>query len=472
MSNELSVYEVNPERRKDWEWLIGNDEDLAKDLIEASQGARKHKPRKEQLDYARVGMEILLENTKKQIADEHDRKMHKLGAKEFYEEVDTSSIAIFTRYALPLIRRVFPRLYATSLVGVQPIPTPTAKVFYLDTKYGTTKYPTTAGDRLDLTTTMNKSYGGARKTVSATGDGVTVAFNLGHYGAKNLKVYSAGVLLTTGYTHAAGGTSAATDTVTFSVAPTLAVALLFVFDNVAEGDTARDIDMSMSSLTIEAEAIKLRSVMTVESMQDFAAYHGLQSEIELTNAMAGEVAREIDLNILERLFFNAGAGNTNWDSAGYLVGDDNTFYQKEYRKTLYEAIVATNNLIYRKRFVNASWIVGGVGFCERMEKLEQFNINTELSAPDDASVARRYEGTLAGKWKIYKDARLADTTALLGFNGDTPFQTGAVFAPYIPAYMTDLMPDPNVNFKMRKGIMSRFGYATLIPDCYATLTIV
>ena len=39
------------------------------------------------------------------------------------------------RFALPLIRRIYPNLIANELVSVQPMKEPSGKIFYLDYKY-------------------------------------------------------------------------------------------------------------------------------------------------------------------------------------------------------------------------------------------------------------------------------------------------------------------------------------------------
>lgn len=50
------------------------------------------------------------------------------------EQNTMSDIAAFTTFALPLVRRVYPRLFANELFTVQPMSQPTGKVFYLDWK--------------------------------------------------------------------------------------------------------------------------------------------------------------------------------------------------------------------------------------------------------------------------------------------------------------------------------------------------
>ena len=62
------------------------------------------------------------------------------------ETSDTSNVKAFTTYGFPLIRRVFPGLIAHDLVSVQPMPMPTAKIFFLDWVYGSARHGIAAGD--------------------------------------------------------------------------------------------------------------------------------------------------------------------------------------------------------------------------------------------------------------------------------------------------------------------------------------
>ena len=45
---------------------------------------------------------------------------------------------------------------------------------------------------------------------------------------------------------------------------------------------------------------------------------------------------------------------------------------KAYNRTLMDAIVDANNLIFQKRYRNASWIVVGTTTAARLEKLDEF----------------------------------------------------------------------------------------------------
>lgn len=312
----------------------------------------------------------------------------------------------FTTMALPLVRRVFSRLLAMDLVSVQPISQPTAKVFYLDFLYGT-----------------------------------------------------------------AGDTAVDTD----SVADVRDSA----YSTTTEGGTVRDINMKVTSETITAIEKKLKAIWSVELEQDLQAYHQLAAETELMRVLQDQIVREIDGIIIGQLLAGAtgtgtgtgtGAGNVNWDAAGYLAGDTSTTARTSYKKTLYEAIVDASNLIFKKRYRYANWIIGHPDAVVRLEKLEEFKIS-ESGTSGEFTVGRHYLGTLNDRFRIYKDPFFPNTNQLLlGYKGDTWSDAVGFYAPYIPLYMTPKIIDAN-DFKPRRGLMTRFASGTLIKNGLATVTI-
>lgn len=463
--------EDHPVRKARWSFMT---EGLEADLAREYQAVGKAAPAPDALTHARIQTEILLENELNRICmeDLKDQRMIRKAPESIFEEIDSSAVAPFTRFSLPIIRRVTPRTYARSLVNVQAMPQPVGRIFYMNVSYGEAKAPTTAGQRVDLVTNFNERYGGGRATVEFTATASQTNFDLEDAGTSGHQLYIDGVQQTANFSVSPGAGTGGVDRLVWSgTALGAGDEVVVIYDNYAEGDNARDIDVTMASDNIEAETWALRGTMTVQTLQDFQAYQGLSGEGEMTSTLAGEINREIDFSIIDRLRAGAMGGNTNWDSAGFLSGDTTTTAQRDYRKTLYEAIISTSNLIYRKRYLNPTWIVGGVAAIERLEKLEEFKLSNVPSSPDDATVDRIYEGTLAGKFQVFKDARFNDNTLLMGYKGSSPFHSGATFAPYIPAFLTDLIPDPNINFKVRKGLMSRNGFKITIPEVYGTVTI-
>jgi len=64
------------------------------------------------------------------------------------DQTTTANIADFTRFALPLIRKSYPKLISDNLVGVQPMSQPASLIFYIRYRYALSKGQTVAGTQI------------------------------------------------------------------------------------------------------------------------------------------------------------------------------------------------------------------------------------------------------------------------------------------------------------------------------------
>lgn len=398
-------------------------------------------------DYDRLVMETLLDNTKRW---------------EMFETSQTRNVGTFTTYGYPLIRRVFPNLIANELVSVQPMTQPTGLIFFLDFLYGTSKGGVTAGDNLADGSKFNPYYAGGtvRGEVLGEGTGEEKTFDLA-YGpivADSEVVYVDGIPVS-GYTIANGkititAAEGAAITVDYQVSP-------------GEGDDVPEIDFDMTSTDVQAESKKLKAKWTLEAQQDLMAYHGLSAESELLAVLGDQIRREIDRAIINDLYDNASAGNVNWSAE---APSDFSGSDREYRMTLYDAIIDANTLIYKRRYRNANWIVADPDTCSLLEKLDGFKELNNDAGVGGAGLGVEQFGILRNRFTVYKDPWATANKLLLGYKGNTFMETGYVYAPYIPLYTTPVITDPN-DFTPRRGVMTRYARKPVITDFYATVTV-
>lgn len=247
----------------------------------------------------------------------------------------------------------------------------------------------------------------------------------------------------------------------------------------AEAATVPEIALKISSADVSAKSKKLKAKWDLESEQDLYAYFGLNAENELMTATSGEIAREIDREVIRDLILFAGAGSTNWSAT--VPGSYSGLDPKLYRETLYDAIVDANNQIFKKRYRNANWVVADPDTCARLEKLEQFRLFPSPDPTGEIVTGPHLFGTISSKYLVYKDPwmQASDFTPingaaiggmLVGYKGTGPLDTGYVFAPYIPLLTTAPFTDPN-DMTTRRGMMTRYAKKGLIPECYATIII-
>lgn len=422
-------------------------------------------------DYKRLALETMLDSAQMWLMTEGT--------------TDTTNVQAFTTYGFPLIRRVLPNLIANELVSVQPIPMPTAMIFYLDFKYGKTRAGVQAGDIIGAPAAgggykFSPYYaGGMVRGLLLTDDAdegantFTIATDIPG-GAEMLPmdpdsvvVYKDGVIY-----HDFAVTNPETGAITVTIAVGQgggAITIDYHVAGTAEGEEIiSTLNLDMTSESVTAETKKLRADWTLEAQQDLFAYHGLNAESELLAVLADEIRREIDRLIINDLLRFASAGTVTWQSqmpTGYKGSE------REYRTTLWDAIIDANTLIYKKRYRNATWILADPDTCSRLEKLDGFKDLTQDEWSGNAGMGVERFGIIRNRFTVYKDPWMTPNTMLLGYRGTTMFETGYIYAPYVPLYTTPVFMDPRT-MKPTRSIMSRYARKPVITDFYAKVQIV
>jgi hypothetical protein len=241
-------------------------------------------------------------------------------------------------------------------------------------------------------------------------------------------------------------------------------------DRTPETGEVAEVNFDIGSDSVDAEEKALKASWTIEAQQDLKAYHGLDAESELMAVLSDEIIREIDILIIDDMTANATAGNVNWNINAPDTAPWTNLDPKVYKATLYDAIVDANNLIFKKRYRNATWLVADSDTCTRLEKLEGFKLAETV---DDAifNIGIHQFGVLRNRWVVYKHPWYQGNKILVGFKGASWLDTGYVYAPYIPLYTTPLIVHPDT-LKPIRGMMSRFGRKVVHGNCFATVTLV
>ena len=240
-------------------------------------------------------------------------------------------------------------------------------------------------------------------------------------------------------------------------------------DRVPGGDV-KEVTFRIASESVTAKEKALKAKWQIETQQDLKAYHGEDAESLLMGVTANEIIRETDMEIILDIEANAGAGNVNWSYTVPTTGAYASLDPKVYKETLYDALTDANNLIFKKIFRNASWILADADTCARLEKLEKFKLFEGADAQTENIGIIRF-GTLAQKYKVYKHPWFTANKILMGYNGGSWIETGYVHSPYIPIYTTPLIFDPN-DMTPRRGIMTRFAKKMVRSGFFATITLI
>ena len=424
---------------------------------------------------------------------------------------DTSDVAQFKRISIPLVRRIYPQLIANKIVSVQPLLGPTGLVYYLRFRYSSNKgsirgasnnggFP---GD--DANSLQQLASGDANldifyssqfiqnESTSAVPAPMSSAVN---YGALEHTPVLAGTVTGTVYYNGAAVqtfviSSAGAFTFSTITGSILATAgslnlntgeLVLTWNASAIGASSYCVvsyeynmecnqDLPEINLVIESEEIaaktrKLKAVWSYEAQQDLRSQHNLDAEAELTAILAQEINLEIDREVLTDLRNNAGTVAA-WDLATAL-GDT----IKEKYEALYVKIVEVSNVIHRKT------LRGGANFLVTSPEVSAiFETATAGFAPAPSetftsSLGVQYVGTVANRYRLYKDPLFPTNQILMGYKGDSYMDSGYFYCPYVPLTQTPVVLDPE-SFCPRKGILTRYGKKLLREGAkfYARLSI-
>jgi hypothetical protein len=256
-------------------------------------------------------------------------------------------------------------------------------------------------------------------------------------------------------------------------------------DRTADGTSIGipEIELELKSEPIVAKTRKLKAVWTPELAQDLNAYHSIDAEAELTQMLSEYISLEIDLEILEMLQSNA--FTTDYWSArvGYDFNtatnsfqiDSNAAAASAYVKstwfqTLGIKLQKVSNKIHQLTMRGgANFVVCSPNVATILESMNGFSANPGKDATTFSAGVTNI-GTLSNRYDVYKNPYMTENVILLGFKGSNFFETGAVYAPYVPLIMTPLVYDPT-NFTPRRGVMTRYAKKIVRPEFYGKIII-
>ncbi len=444
----------------------------------------------------------------------------------FEDQTTTANIADFTRFALPLIRKSYPKLVADNLVGVQPMSQPASLIFYIRYRYALTKGRTVAGTQIMRQNTAQSyarqngwaldpyySSQEVRGEDATIVGGSVVSATLAHRpvlaGTVVVEVYESeadaepncddpvpclrvsfgsdgapdGVLIgnctnftstlavdvsTTGATEFNHATGAVQITLSEGSFPAGAIARVNYEYDLEANPFQPEVTLSIDSDSVTAITRKLKTSWSLEAAQDLKSVHNIDAESTLTDLMADEMVAELDREIINDLIVSAAirARHNFATAAGASVN-----FTDRNIALLYKTLEVAN-IIHRTTLRGpANWMVMSSDICSKFEQLNDFRASDAFTT-EGVDIGIMNVGTIQGKMKIYKDPLFPNCKILMGFKGSSVLDAGYFYAPYIPLLSTPTVLDPN-SHTPSKGVMTRYG-KKLIEDgglYYGVITV-
>lgn len=425
-----------------------------------------------------------LENTQMQIA----RASHALN-----EITQPTDVGVFRKYAINLVAAVMPNLIANDIVSVQGMTAKTGEVRYLKLLYGNNKGTIKAGDTMRSTfvagdgqtmysseTVENESIGNIGeneytinlawlpvrpgsvlisvddKIVRDDSNGKLVAYNADGTAAASYLDATAGKN-TINYATGAVNLKLASTNVT-----TVAPLATYQYNSEIAPATVPQVNLKIDTLPMTATPRKLKVLYSFDAAFDMQRDYGTKINAELTAYTASQIKYEIDGEILKDLLIQAGAPAVTWDKK-VVSGISMLDHYESFNNAI---VSAGNNIFGATQFATGTFIVVGKDGANILETLAARGLYQRSGITK--AVGPHLAGYLGGI-PVYKNPYYSDTKFLVGYKGDGLFDSGYIYAPYMPILTTQLIMD--ADFQGSRGFATSYGKRMVNANMYTAGTI-
>lgn len=389
--------------------------------------------------YRRAVTALVMENQEKAMAEE---------SRQLNEAAPTNStgsaIQNYDPILISLIRRALPNLIAYDICGVQPMTGPVGLIFAMRSRYGS-QTGTEALFNEANTGFSGTNAAGANGNVSGSLTNTNPVFAL--------------------------GTSAS-----YGVAGGMTTAVAEGLGN-DSGNAFAEMGFSIDKVTVTAKSRALKAEYSMELAQDLKAIHGLDAETELSNILSTEILADINREVVRSIYRTATAGaQYGVTTAGTfdLDTDSNGRWSVEKFKGLVFQIEREANAIARatrRGKGNILIVSSDVASALAMAGVLDYTpaLKVDLNVDDTGNT---FAGTLHGRMKVYIDPYFGgssngDELATIGYKGNSPFDAGMFYCPYVPLQMVRAIGQdtfqPKIGFKTRYGMVAN-PFATTAGD--------
>jgi len=269
-------------------------------------------------NYTRKVTATLLENQAKAIMNDRQKMISESAVGGGTTTV--GMLGTFQKFAMPLVRRVYPNLIFNQLGATQPMQGPVSQVFYLG-------HNRVSGSTVqNIYSKFNLTYRGLIASSIGSSSG-TSNTNIGTMGGQT----SGGGLYEGNYSGEDGfdtsnvirdqyGSPSTTFGGQIASWPDPATTLgwsVSAGEKLA-GTSIPEISLQIQTQPVTARTRKMRALWTLEASQDLKAYHNLDLEQELTSLLSNELQLEIDRELIEDMRMIAyGMADTNAAFGGW-----------------------------------------------------------------------------------------------------------------------------------------------------------
>ena len=372
-------------------------------------------------NYRKEVTAVLLENQEREMRKQQEALFEAAPTNAVGSYGDTGGFAKFDPVLISLVRRAMPQMIAYDVCGVQPMTQPTGLIFAMKSKYGS------------MGSSDEALFNEADTDYSGTGT------HSGAYDFGGSETTGSGLATADGERLGQGGT----------------------------GDGSfGEMAFSIEKTSVTAKTRALKAEYSIELAQDMKSVHGLDAEGELSNILSTEILAEINREVIRTIYKTAKAGaQVGTTTAGTfdLDTDSNGRWSVEKFKGLMFQIEREANAIGQQtRRGRGNIIITSADVASALAMAGVLDYSSGLTGKNGLTVddtSTTFAGVLNGKYKVYVDPYTSNVSAtqffVVGYKGQSAFDAGLFYCPYVPLQMVRAV-DPN-SFQPKIGFKTRYG---------------
>jgi len=370
-------------------------------------------------NYRKEVTAVLLENQEREMAKQREALFEAAPANSVGSYGDTGGFAKFDPVLISLVRRAMPQLIAYDVAGVQPMTQPTGLIFAMKSRYASQGGTEALFNEADTDFSGTGTHAGSNPV-----DGNT---------------YTTGTGLATadGERLGQGGTGDGT------------------FGAMA---------FSIEKTSVTAKTRALKAEYSIELAQDMKSVHGLDAEGELSNILSAEILTEINREVVRTIYKTAypgaAVGTTTAGTFDLDTDSNGRWSVEKFKGLLFQIEREANAIGQMTRRGRGNFIITSADVASALAMAGVLDYAPALSTGlnvDDTSTT--FAGVLNGKYKVYVDPYTAnisnDQFFVVGYKGQSAFDAGLFYCPYVPLQMVRAV-DPN-SFQPKIGFKTRYG---------------
>ena len=350
---------------------------------------------------------------------------------------------------LNLISAVMPTLVAEDLVNVQPLKQKAGVVYYLKNVFDDNKGKIEKGDVIssfERVYVENDKLDSAFKYTSETVEAEALVVGGGTAKLAWTPVVPGSVKIGGDTDDGAGNIGSAKIDYETGVITGLSGSNLeadYKHDMYAAPIRVPRIKTIVTDITVTARPRKLATAFSLDAAYDLQMTQNVDLQSIIAGAATDEIRSEIDGEILNDL---ANSGTTMTVSFNMPVPFG--ISRADHYESFYQTVVEGANKIYAKtRRITGNYLIVGENAANILETHSKFKAAASLN-----EAGPHVAGTLNGKFLVVKNPYFGADDFIIGYNGDTPWDGGYVYAPYMAITSTQ--------FIMGENFLGTQGYAT------------